>query len=87
VVVQDTAMPAAFAAEGGVLTFADPAAAAAAVDAVNGSYERHAEAARAVAETHFEARRVLASLIERSFASPVVPADAAARGPRRRSGP
>ena len=87
VVVQDTAMPAAFGAEGGVLTFADPAAAAAAVAAVNGSYQRHAEAARAAAETHFEARRVLASLIERSFASPVVPADGAARGPRRRSGP
>ena len=70
VVVQDTAIAPDIATQTGVLTFADADEAAEALRTVNGAYARHAEAARAIAESQFDARRVLASLIERSFTSP-----------------
>jgi hypothetical protein len=36
----------------------------ASLDAVNADYERHCRAARALAETHFDARKVTARILE-----------------------
>lgn len=85
VVVQETGIQPSIATQTGVLTFADPAAAAAAIRDVNASYARHAAAARAVAESQFDARLVLASLIERSFASPADRKAAAIRAQSRQA--
>lgn len=48
----------------GLLSFADPAQAAAAVAAVEGAYERHSAAARELASARFDSDRVLPALLE-----------------------
>ncbi|HET7506927.1 MAG TPA: hypothetical protein VFJ53_01085 [Solirubrobacterales bacterium] len=48
----------------GLLGFADPEEAAAAVEAVESDYRRHSEAARALAEARFDSDRVLGELLE-----------------------
>jgi hypothetical protein len=62
-VVQDTG-PSSFLPNGeGLIRFATPAAAAAALVAVNGDYGRHCRAARAIAEAYFDARPILERLL------------------------
>lgn len=51
----------------GVLRFRTPDEAAAAIASVEEDYERHAGAARAVAETHLDARKVTERLLEVAF--------------------
>ena len=64
VVVQDTG-PSTFLPKGeGMLRFTTVAEAAAALEAVNSDYERHHRAARALAETHFDARRVIERILD-----------------------
>jgi hypothetical protein len=53
----------------GLFRFRTRDEAVAALDAVNRRYEHHCRAARELAETHFEARAVASSLLERSLAS------------------
>ena len=65
VVVQDTGFGDHLPVGEGVLCFADVEQAAAAVERVLAEPERHARAARRVAEEHFDARRVLAALCDR----------------------
>ncbi len=67
VVVQDTG-PSEFLPNGeGMFRFTTPEQAAKAFDVINTDYERHCHAARRLAETHFDARRVMARIL--SFAS------------------
>lgn len=63
VVVQDTGLHG-LAEDGGVLLFAGPEEAAAAVLAVREEYERHAAAARRLAEDRFASERVLPALLD-----------------------
>jgi hypothetical protein len=59
VVVQDTG-PSSFLPNGeGMFRFASLEDAAAALERINADYERHCRAARAIAEAHFDSRRVL----------------------------
>lgn len=53
----------------GVVAFSTPGEAAAAIEDVNTRYAAHCEAARSLAEEYFDSRRILADLLERSFAS------------------
>jgi hypothetical protein len=63
VVVQDTG-PSAFLPNGeGMFRFSTPEQAARAFDAINGDYERHCRAARKLAETHFDAKHILAKIL------------------------
>jgi hypothetical protein len=64
VVAEDTGWPAHLPAGEGLLAFGDAADAAAAVHEVLADYERHRKAARAVAEEHLDARRVLTRLLD-----------------------
>lgn len=50
----------------GLFSFTTPDEAAAAIRAVKADPQRHANAARAIAETHFDARKVLSDLIART---------------------
>jgi hypothetical protein len=61
--VQDTGLEGVLPLGEGLLTFSDPAEAAAAVEEVCGHYDRHSRAARAIAEEHFAAERVLPGLL------------------------
>lgn len=61
-VVQDTGFSRRLPVGRGLLAFDDVSAAAAALDDVESDYERHREAARAIAESEFDARVVLARL-------------------------
>ena len=65
VILQDTGYTDWLPAGEGLLAFDDLDGALGAVAAVNGAYERHRRAARAIAEEYFDARRVLGSLLER----------------------
>jgi hypothetical protein len=57
--VQDT-VPSSYLPDGdGIFRFSSLAQAAAAFDAIESDYQRHCDAARALAETHFDAQRVL----------------------------
>jgi hypothetical protein len=68
VVVQDTG-PSAFLPNGeGMFRFRTMAEAAAALEAVNADYERHCRAARALAETHFDARKVVTRILDMALA-------------------
>ena len=67
VVVQDTGCADVLPVGEGLLTFRTLDEAVTAVRAVDGDYHRHAEAARAVAETHFDSDKVLSHLIERAL--------------------
>jgi hypothetical protein len=64
VVVQDTG-PSRFLPNGeGMFRFSTLEQAADALDAIEASYERHCRAAREIAETHFDARLVLAQMLD-----------------------
>lgn len=63
-VVQDTGFGSRVPTGEGLLAFCDPAGAAAAAGAVLEDYERHAKAARALAEEHFAAEVVLGRFLE-----------------------
>jgi hypothetical protein len=64
VVVQDTG-PSSYVSGGdGFLRFSTPEQAAAALEAVNADYEGHCQAARQLAETHFDARRTAERLLD-----------------------
>jgi hypothetical protein len=65
VVAQDTGFGDFLPTGEGLLAFDDSASAAAAVAAVEEDPDRHARAARALAEEHLDARKVLPSLLER----------------------
>jgi hypothetical protein len=67
VVVQDTGFAAVLPAGEGIVPFSTMTEAIEAVQAVERSYARHADAARAIAREHFDADRVLASLIEQAI--------------------
>ncbi|HEY6169565.1 MAG TPA: hypothetical protein VI454_16100 [Verrucomicrobiae bacterium] len=63
VVVQDTG-PSAFLPNGeGMFRFNTPQQAAAALDAINVDYERHCQAARRLAETHFDAGQITGNIL------------------------
>lgn len=63
-VVQETGIPARSRPEAGLLTFSEPADAAAAIEAVAGSYAVHSDAARRYAERTFDSDRVLTKMLE-----------------------
>jgi hypothetical protein len=69
VVVQDTGFPEIFPTGEGLLSFSSLEEAAAALEKVEADYDRHAKAARAIAEEYFESDRVLTQLIEDAFRS------------------
>jgi hypothetical protein len=64
VLVQDTGVSEWLPTGEGLLTFRDVAEARAGVEAINADYDRHRRAARRLAETEFEAERVLTHLLE-----------------------
>jgi hypothetical protein len=70
VIAQDTGFGAQLPAGEGLLAFADTDGAAAALDELRGDYPRHARAARALAETYLDSRRVLERLLDRIGATP-----------------
>jgi hypothetical protein len=65
VVAQETGWSAFLPAGDGLLAFTDAPTAAAAIARVEGDYEAHARAARAVAEEHLDSDMVLSRLLER----------------------
>lgn len=69
VVVEDTGFGAVLPTGRGIVTFTEPDEAANAVRAVDADYEAHAGAARDIAAEYFDAKKVLASLIERAMAA------------------
>jgi hypothetical protein len=69
VVVQDTGFGTTLPIGEGVLAFANERQAVDALRDVEADYERHARAARAVAEEYFDSRRVLAQLVEQATAA------------------
>ena len=70
VVAQDTGFPRHLPTGEGLLAFATAEEAAAAIAAVGGDYDRHARAARALAEDLFDSQAVLARLLERVSSTP-----------------
>ena len=70
VVVQDTGFSRHLPTGQGLLAFSRIDEAVAAVAEVDANYGRHCEAARAVIESHFDARQVLARLIEQAVTPP-----------------
>jgi hypothetical protein len=81
VVVEDTGFSRWLIAGDGVLPFSNPDEAVAAIADVDARYDRHCRAARAVAEAYFDARHVLARLIEEAMESSRPPAPSAGREP------
>jgi hypothetical protein len=75
VVAQDTGFPRHLPTGEGLLAFTTAEGAAAAIEAVSAGYERHAAAARALAEDLFDSRTVLTRLLDRVASTP---ADSAA---------
>ena len=69
VVVQDTGLAGLYPLGEGLLVFSTPEEAALAVRAVDADWARHAAAARALAEEHFDSARVLGALVEQALAS------------------
>ncbi|MCI1193669.1 glycosyltransferase [Calidifontimicrobium sp. SYSU G02091] len=67
VVVQDTGFSRHLPVGDGLLAFRDPDEAVAAVAEVDARYAHHCDAARALVEAHFDARRVLARLLDRAL--------------------
>ena len=65
--VEDTGPSAFLPSDEGLLRFRDLDEAVAAVERVEADYARQCQAARALAETHFDARKVLAGLIDRAL--------------------
>jgi hypothetical protein len=76
VVAQDTGFDAMLPLGSGLLSYADAAGAAAAIEEVEANRAAHARAARELADEHLDSRRVLARLLDRLTAAPV-------RGPAR----
>jgi hypothetical protein len=66
VVTQDTGFACSVPFGEGLFAVRDVEEAAAAVEAIERDYERHARAARAIAEQYFDAEKVLSSLLERA---------------------
>lgn len=66
VVVQDTAWSTHLPSGDGVLAFSNVEEAADAIRAVSSDYDRHAQAARAYAAENFEARKVLAKVLQQA---------------------
>ncbi len=66
-VVQDTGFSRFLPCGQGLLGFRSPAEARAAIRTLAGDLERHARAARAIVEEHFDATRVLTALLESSL--------------------
>ena len=64
VLAQDTGFPAYLPTGEGLLSFVDVDDVVAAVDLVNGDYERHRRAARAIAEEHLDSDLVLVRLLD-----------------------
>jgi hypothetical protein len=64
-IVQDTAWTKHLPSGEGLLSFSTPEEAADAIERVDADYLRHAARAAEIADAHFEARRVLTSLLER----------------------
>jgi hypothetical protein len=67
VVVQHTGPSAILPNGEGMFRFTTVAEAAAALAAVNADYERHCRAARGLAETWFDAKRTMGSVLERTL--------------------
>jgi hypothetical protein len=65
VLAQDTGFPRFLPTGEGLLAFADTDDAVAGIEEIRSDYERHAEAARAVAEAHLDSDRVLTALLDR----------------------
>jgi hypothetical protein len=70
VVVQETGFSRVLPIGEGLLSFKTMEQAAAAIDAVNGNYQHHAKAARAIAEEYFDSRKVLTRLIDGAMNNP-----------------
>jgi hypothetical protein len=68
VVVQDTGLADVLPTGDGLLVFDTPEEAADALREVEAHYERHAEAARALAAAYFDAELVLPALLEQALA-------------------
>jgi hypothetical protein len=66
-VVQHTGKSAVLPDGDGLFRFRNMDEAAAALAAVEADYDRHSRQARALAEEHFNARRVVSSVLERAF--------------------
>jgi len=67
VVVQHTG-PSSFLPNGeGMFRFSTPAEAARALEVINGDYEKHCRAARRIAETFFDAKQVVNSVLSRAL--------------------
>jgi hypothetical protein len=66
VILQDTGFSAFLPGGSGLLPYRTPPEAVSAMRQLRADYPAHCRAARAVAEAHFDARRVLTSLLERS---------------------
>lgn len=63
VIVQDTGFTGVLPTGKGILPFADLDGAVEAIAAVEGDYENHCEAARSIAESHFDSDKVLSKLV------------------------
>jgi hypothetical protein len=72
VLTQDTGFSKSLPTGQGVLAFSNPADALAGIDEIDRNYEKHCLAARDIAAQYFDARKVLASLIERAMDSPAM---------------
>ncbi|HEY1381197.1 MAG TPA: hypothetical protein VGF55_30635 [Gemmataceae bacterium] len=63
VLARDTGLAGLYPTGDGLLTFTTPDEAAAGVEAINRDYDRHCQAARAIAEEYFDSHKVLARLL------------------------
>ena len=70
VIVQDTGLASHLPVGEGLMTFRTLAEAAGAVESVRADYTRHSEAARRIAEEHFEAGWVAGALVEQIGVAP-----------------
>jgi len=69
VIVQDTGFGGVLPTGEGILAFGTLDDATAAIHDVEAHYQRHAQAARAIAENYFDSEKVLQQLIEETFGS------------------
>ena len=69
VLAQDTGLGPALSAGAGLLTFRSETEALAGLDSIQADYQRHRDAARAIAERHCESSRVLSRLLERVWST------------------
>jgi hypothetical protein len=69
VLAQDTGFGTVLSARDGLLTFCSEAEALVGLDSIQADYQRHREAARAIAEQHCESNRVLSRLLERVWST------------------